>query len=264
MQDITSKKSNSINLKRGITIGAISLGAILIALSPSTNTSAEGTGSPAECESPNANLTGNDSILSFTAPDGNIIDGVCIKSGNNMFTPDKHSTLLGNGTYENGCYQISGVGTSAVTVERIGTPSDTCQGLSHVDVIYSIPSPTPAPTVSPTAEPSSSPTPEPTPSPTPTPSASATPSPTSTPSASPTSTTSSSTSDTSNSSSPTENTGAVLGASATAPTSTPLPGAVLGASAQLPETGPETTWVLMGALSLLSGSGLIKMGLKRK
>lgn len=270
---ILSKEKHAFGLqfRKGITIGVMSLGAVLITLAPGNGASAEGVGSPSECESADANLTGNDNLASYIAPEGNIIDGACIKSGDHMFGSNNHSGMLGNGTYEDGCYQISGVGTRVVTVERIGTPSETCQELSHVDVFYSLPSPTPSPT--PSAAPTTSPIPSPTPiptlapvleaTPTPTPTPSPTETPTPTPSSSP-SPASSSTNSTPSSSIP-ANTGSVLGASAisTNDSSPALEGAVLGASAELPATGPETTWALIGIISLLSGSGLISLGLKK-
>lgn len=95
---------------------------------------ASGEGSPAACDT-GIQASGTQDSQSFTASSGQVVNGVCIKSGSNMFLPDNHSGVLGNGTYENGCYRVSGVGTQSVTVQRIGTPSDECQGLSHVDVI---------------------------------------------------------------------------------------------------------------------------------
>ncbi|MCH8920790.1 MAG: hypothetical protein IIA23_08830, partial [Chloroflexi bacterium] len=63
------------------------------------------------------------------------------------------------------CYTITGIGTSSVTVERTGTPSSECQGISHIDVIEGAPTPTPTPTPStptPTPGAEASPTPTPT------------------------------------------------------------------------------------------------------
>jgi len=86
------------------------------------NVFADGTGSEAACD--NADETSVDPdddgsttpfVFNFDAGSGNTVSGVCIKSGNNMFG-DSHSGLLGNGTYESGCYTISGVGTQVVTI----------------------------------------------------------------------------------------------------------------------------------------------------
>ncbi len=85
-------------------------------------------------------------VVSFdAAPE--IVTGVCIKAGK-MF--GGHSGILDNGTFENGCYEVSGVGTSEVTVTRIGTPGPNCQGISHIDVFTRIVTPTPTPTPTPT------------------------------------------------------------------------------------------------------------------
>lgn len=196
---------------------------------------ATGDGSPAECEDPDAKSEDNEDTLSHTAPAGTTISGVCIKSGTNMFGGASHSGLLGDGTYESGCYSVSGVGTGTVTVERVGEDSPTCQGLSHIDVFYSSATPTPTPTATPTETPT--PTPAPTATPTVTPTAS-----------------------------PAAAAGAVAGAAAeSTPTPTPTPAAaVLGAAAeQLPETGAATQWFYFGLFTLLSGTGLTIFGLRK-
>ncbi len=118
-------------------------------------------------------IVGGDDIIIYDAsPD--IITGVCIKSGVNMWG-GAHSDLLGNGiVYVNDqeCYAIKGVGTSTVGVTRTGEGRE-CQGLSHIDVLVAPPEceeepcTTPTPTVTPT--PSPTPTPSSTPTPTPTP-----------------------------------------------------------------------------------------------
>ena len=69
----------------------------------------------------------------YNADEGMVVEGVCIKSGENMFGGNKHSGVLANGTYENGCYTVSGVGTRTVTVKRVREGND-CQAISHVDV----------------------------------------------------------------------------------------------------------------------------------
>jgi hypothetical protein len=99
---------------------------------------ADGSGSPNDCKGTSANVTGSiggtaDSV-SHDVGSGKVVKGVCIKSGDNMFNGNKHSGVLGNGTYENGCYQITGVGTQQVTVTRLKGGSS-CQGISHIDVV---------------------------------------------------------------------------------------------------------------------------------
>ena len=103
-------------------IGAFSLQAL-----------ADGDGSPDECETPYS-ATGDDDEMTYVAPAGWTITGVCIKSGANMFGGNKHSDPLTDGTYENECYLVEGVGTNSVTITRLRSGSD-CQALSHVDVL---------------------------------------------------------------------------------------------------------------------------------
>jgi hypothetical protein len=77
---------------------------------------------------------GNQNEMSYTVSGGQI-ESVCIKSGVNMFDAG-HSGSLGNGDYEDGCYTVSGVGTSTVTVKR-NKDGKTCQGISHLDIYTS-------------------------------------------------------------------------------------------------------------------------------
>lgn len=265
------------HIKKVLVIGMMVGLITLLTLSPSNGVSATGNGSPAECDNPIDKADGNDNLLTYTSPSGNVIIGICIHSGSNMFGGTQHSGLLSDGTYESGCYVVSGVNTQTVTVTRVGSESPSCQGLSHIDIFYS-PNSTPTPSPSPSSNPSSSPAPTPTPTPTPEltsstptpspiPSSSPSPTPiptsTPTPSPSPSSTATSTTSTTSNTTNSGTN-GAVAGASATASneSSTPTPsGAVLGASAELPATGTETIWPLLGIFSFLLGAGLIVLGL---
>jgi hypothetical protein len=97
--------------------------------------SADGNGSPNDCLG-GPSVEG-DPIATYDAGAGNQVDGVCIKSGANMFDGNKHSDVLDNGTYEEGCYEVSGVSTQVVTVERLLSGS-TCQAISHIDVILSV------------------------------------------------------------------------------------------------------------------------------
>lgn len=141
-----------INIKKGLFVSLV-LGTAFL-FSSSNKTLATGVNSPQECINPTATIQGDEDLLTFTAPQGAVVDGVCIKSGNNMFDNSNHSDILGNGTYGNGCYSVSGVGTDTVIIQRIGNPSSSCQALSHVDIIDS-----PAPSSSPTPSPSPTPTP---------------------------------------------------------------------------------------------------------
>jgi hypothetical protein len=140
----------------------------------------DGDGSPDACDS-GPNVDGDidptsDDLATHTVDAGNIVTGVCIKSGQEL----GHTDPLVDGTYDgNGnpvapgptaCYTVSGVGTQTVTVTRVGTGSD-CQAISHIDVPFGVATPTP--TSTPTNTPTNTPTKEPeatnTPSSTPTP-----------------------------------------------------------------------------------------------
>ncbi len=137
--------------------GAIAVAAMLAAalLLPGQDSPASATGGG--CTDADVSGIEEDPVASFdAAPD--IVTDVCIKAGTNMFDGG-HSGKLGNGTFEDGCYQVSGVGTSTVTVERIGQESSTCQMISHIDVYTGPPTPTPTPTATPTESPAPTPTP---------------------------------------------------------------------------------------------------------
>lgn len=127
---------------------------------------------------------GTQDLVNVNLDTDQIATGICIKSGSNMFGGG-HSGILGNGDYENSCYSVSGVGTNNITVTR-NSDSNTCQGISHIDINYIATTSTPTPfvTPSPSATPSASPsmTPSPTPVVTGTPSGT----PTSTPTQKPT------------------------------------------------------------------------------
>ncbi|MDP2673840.1 MAG: hypothetical protein Q8Q00_02925 [Dehalococcoidia bacterium] len=90
-----------------------------------------------------------------------IVTGVCIKSGVNMWGGNHSSLFTSDATNILACYSVSGIGSSSVTVLRTGAPSSTCQAISHIDVIVETPTPTSTPRPTPT------PTPIPTPTPTP-------------------------------------------------------------------------------------------------
>ncbi len=131
-----------------IAIGALVAGALL--LSGNQALADGGQDSPAECEKPLATDTSQDSP--FTAPAGQIVTGVCIKSGDNTFTGDKqHSELITtNGTFgNNDCFVVSGIGTSTVSV-TINPQASDCKGVSHIDVKTET-APTPTSTPAPTA-----------------------------------------------------------------------------------------------------------------
>ena len=98
-------------------------------LMPMSAAFAEGQHSPVECDG----LPTTDADVA-TAPDGFIIDAICIKSGDDAFdvyaSPEgpKHSILItADGTYDG--YVVFGIGTDEVTVDD----SAAAHGLSHLD-----------------------------------------------------------------------------------------------------------------------------------
>jgi len=111
---------------------------MLVSLSPRAE--ADGNGSPDACLETTTgvvgSIDGSADLITYNAGVGLIVDGVCIKSGAGTFDGRTHSGVLGNGTFDSGCYQVTGVGAQVVTVTRL---NDSCQGLSHIDVVVRVP-----------------------------------------------------------------------------------------------------------------------------
>ncbi len=103
-----------------------------------------------------------------TAPDGQIIDFLYIKSSTScyLFTED----------VSGGCYSITGLGTQTVTVIRT-EDSNECKGISHVEFVAGDPETSPSPSASASPSPSESFSPSPSASASPSPSASSSSSP---------------------------------------------------------------------------------------
>ncbi len=100
---------------------------------------ADGDDSPAACDTA-INVDAEDAgqsedEVSYEAASGEIVTGLCIKSGNDAFGPDnKHSDLItADGTVGFGCYTVTGIGTDSVSVTKLD--SDNCHGISHIDVV---------------------------------------------------------------------------------------------------------------------------------
>lgn len=100
---------------------------------------ADGDDSPEACETA-INVDSGDpgqsgDSVSYTAPAGEVVTAVCIKSGDDAFGSDnKHSDLItADGTVGGGCYTVAGLGTATVTVTS--EDSSACKGISHVDVV---------------------------------------------------------------------------------------------------------------------------------
>jgi sortase (surface protein transpeptidase) len=122
----------------------------------------------------------------FSYSGAQIITRVEIKAGSNQSTDGNQcTTLTQNGN--NGCYAVTGLGTTNVSVTKIGS-GNTCKDISHVEFYAdpgTTPTQTPTPVVTPTPTPTTLVTPTPTPtivvSPTPTPTRAVTPTITPTP-----------------------------------------------------------------------------------
>jgi hypothetical protein len=113
-------------LLAAFTAAAIALALVLVA--GGSPASADGDGSPSVCQT-ELQASGDGDLQTFTADDGKIVDGVCIKAG------QLHTGVLSDGLYEDECYEVSGVGTQTVVVERVGEAGRECQEISHVDVL---------------------------------------------------------------------------------------------------------------------------------
>ena len=110
----------------------------------------------------------------FTYSGNTPICSVGVKAGSSVSTDENACTMLSsNGS--NGCYEVSGLGTTSVTVTKVGSGNE-CKDISYV-AFYACASvtPTPTPTI-----PVVSPTPTPTPTPTTTETPTLTPTPTQT------------------------------------------------------------------------------------
>ena len=115
-------KQNRMKIHKRLGLGLIVIGVLVGTLGMTAL--ADGAGSPEVCKTGDQADNGI-----FTAEAGEIVDGVCIKSG------ELHTGVLGNGLHRDGCYEVSGVGTQTVTVQRVGNPGPDCQQISHVDVL---------------------------------------------------------------------------------------------------------------------------------
>ena len=95
------------------------LGAAGVLLGLTLPANADGDDSPAVCKTGSSTGEGNQVIA---AGPGKVVDFICIKSGVEMFGTSKHSNPIStDGFYGNGgCYQVTGLGTSSVTVTKVG------------------------------------------------------------------------------------------------------------------------------------------------
>ena len=97
---------------------------------------ADGNDSPTECLDSTPGVTGSiegtDDEVTFTAVEGEVVTGVCIKTGESA----GHTGLItADGPVPGGCYTVAGIGTATVTVTRTGEAGPECQAISHIDVV---------------------------------------------------------------------------------------------------------------------------------
>jgi hypothetical protein len=156
------------NSERGRVLGGVGgvlalLGVVLLLVTFSSGPTpvlGDGQGSPADClNEPDGvvgSVEGTNDLVTGSPPAGNVVTAVCIKSG----TAAGHTGPLQNGFYDgegdpaseaDACYEVSGVGTDTVTVERVGDPSSECQAISHIDVLFAEDEETPTSTPTPTS-----------------------------------------------------------------------------------------------------------------
>lgn len=127
------QNSPSIKLKLLNVLVAFSIFAnIVISFIP--NTEAKGLDCT-DAQAQNITATGTGSIATYTAPATNTIDGVCVK----IVRPDTHGEKeeINGISNEDSCFEISGLGTDTVTVERIADPACSTVELRHIDAYYS-------------------------------------------------------------------------------------------------------------------------------
>jgi len=127
----------------GVVVLALTLGALALLWG-----TAGATGGHGACDGGVVSIVGTDNLVSYDASP-NIITGVCIKSGTNMFFGE-HSEVVRKNIVAEGCYTIDGINTSVVMVIRPDGGGRYCQGISHIDVLTVTPTPPPTPTSTPT------------------------------------------------------------------------------------------------------------------
>lgn len=140
---------------------------ILAAISP-LPASAEGQGNCLNPDTPGFIKEDTGGVtVTISADLGFIINSVTVKAGSEQSSDGSCTTFTQDGTYA--CYAISGIGTSSVTVTKVGSGPD-CKDISHLEAIQVIvPTENPTATNTPTETPTDTPTETPTNTPTETP-----------------------------------------------------------------------------------------------
>ena len=114
---------------KGFSATAIVIFSVVVLVSASTSQFAFATGndSPPECEGGTTDETGGPTIIDVGV--GNIITGICVKSGDEAIGDDKHSGLVTSNTIIEDCYVVTFVSPSIVTI----TENQNCKEISHID-----------------------------------------------------------------------------------------------------------------------------------
>ena len=148
---------------------AVSLGVVagLFQARPAAPASAGQPVNHGDCTGDVVGIGGTADLVTYDAG-SDIVVGVCVKSGANMFDGGHSPLITQDAAGIESCYTVTGIGSSAVAVERTGIPGSDCQAISHIDVVVGTSTPTPSPTPPTTLTPTppaatSTPTPTPTP-----------------------------------------------------------------------------------------------------
>jgi len=118
---------------KGFSTTSIVIFSVLVLVSASTSqfAFANGNDSPAEClggtTTPDSDVMHPTTTIDVGA--GNIITGVCVKSGNEAIGDDQHSVLITWDATIDNCYVVTGLWSSIVTI----TEEPNCKEISHVD-----------------------------------------------------------------------------------------------------------------------------------
>jgi len=119
---------------KGLSATSIVIFSVLVLVSASTSqfAFADGNDTPVDgsCEGGPTDDTGGPTTIDVGA--GNIITGVCVKSGDEAVDDDQHSVLITmDGTVAD-CYVVTGLGGSIVTITELPN----CKAISHIDFFF--------------------------------------------------------------------------------------------------------------------------------
>jgi len=117
---------------KGLSATSIVIFSVLVLVSASTSQFAFATGndSPPECEGGTTDETGGPTTIDVGA--GNIITGVCVKSGDEAVGDDQHSVLITWDATIADCYVVTGLWSSIVTITELPN----CKAISHIDFFF--------------------------------------------------------------------------------------------------------------------------------